>query len=244
MPNLRTHAKLFEQYGGSLTEYISVEQTAKSVGSIGRLTSGADQSYVRLSPDWLRPFHERESHHVVLTFVDIAGFSKATRDEDPDQIAEKLDKFYAVVIPALYRNGGVVEKVIGDGIIGLFGYPFIPDELGDLIFRARRFGIQTLEELNRVGVHAKVALHDGVVMYYSPLPDEYLDYTVIGEPLTELFRLETVAREGAICVFDHESGSYTRHVAATPHGRVGRSEPENVGLQGLGLRRVLYIQVT
>lgn len=112
--------------------------------------------------------------------------------------------------------------------------------LGDLIQQARSFGEDVLVQLRDSGIPAKMALHDGEVMYYSPQQSGYLDYTIVGEPLTELFRLESVAEPNAICVY--EDSNYTQYVGVTNTGRgMVRRRAKTEELQGLGKRNMVHV---
>ena len=44
-----------------------------------------------------------------------------------EQIHDFLEKYYGHAIPTIYGGNGEIEKLIGDGIIAVFGAPFFPD---------------------------------------------------------------------------------------------------------------------
>lgn len=240
MPNLVQNTRLMKQYG-----FLPEEQLEKLEKSLGMLVTAADQSHIELNPDWVAPFINREQHHVVLAFLDLTQFSTRTHEQEAGLIAQQLDRYYEIAVPLIYKHGGMIEKIVGDGIIALFGNPFLQGDVQELILAARSFGGEVLLALESEGMVAKMALHDGEVMYFTPLSPYYMDYTVVGEPLTELFRLEGIAKSGRICVYDTPHGRYPNFINSVQDGRrrrFERSAPETVSLQGLGKRKVLYIR--
>lgn len=241
--NLKQSTELIARHGKLPEPKLFQRGVSKSVGSIGSLTTDADQLAIILNQQLLKPFLEREVYQVVLVFVDVVDFSKDTLGDSSREIARKLDDYYSIVVPSLYRHNGVIEKIIGDGIIGIFGQPFLDKDLGDLIRGARDFGKEVLAQLRDSGIPAKMALHNGEVMFYSPQQSEYRDYTIVGEPLTELFRLESVAEPNAICVY--EDSGYVEYISVGKSGGDGmyrgKAKPEQ--LQGLGQRNIIHVYI-
>lgn len=238
MPNLLVHQLMQEQYDRSRS--ISLAQLNKSIGTI--LANGMDQSAMTINSVWRAAFEKREKHHVVLTFLDLSNFSSRTRDMKADQIATKLDEFYEIAVPLIYKYHGVIEKIIGDGIISIFGPPFCREDLTTLVNEARNFSYAVLRNLDDCGIKAKLALHDGEIMYYSPIANYYVDYTAVGEPLTELFRLEAVAKSGYLCVYS--DANYLKLVQAGAGGTKFKRYPKKLkNLQGIGSRHITYLSL-
>lgn len=213
MPNLRENDKLLSKYGAGR----KVGYTQKSLGTVA-VTDSFDYQRVYLNPDFAREFDQRQKYEVVLTFIDITGFSKQTKDMSADEIAEVLDVYYTNVIPLIYKYDGVVEKIIGDGIIAIFGEPFIQNEnLFYYLRRAENFCREAILTLKDLEINSKCALHHGEVMYYSTIgvSDDYLDLTIIGEPITELFRLESVSQDG--CLNYYSDTVYRQMVQSDVH---------------------------
>jgi len=240
MPNVWLNMRLKEQYG--ITTNTDLETVTKSLSTF--LPNSVDLSTAGLRPHIARLFESRRKRHVVLAFLDLCDFSGTTRDAEAKSIADKLDRYYAIAVPLIYQHGGVVEKIIGDGIIVLFDdLDDSRDYLSNVYRSGRAFARDVLLALAKADFGAKVALHDGPIIYYSPVLEEYLDLTVVGEPLTELFRLESVALPNTVCVYDADHGRYrevfgpARSSSKKPLFFRGDARP--VKLQGLGKRMVL-----
>jgi adenylate cyclase len=61
---------------------------------------------------------------VGVMFVDFRSFTAAARSRSPQDVVDRLDGAFAVLIEILDRHGGIVNKFLGDGFLALFGAPF------------------------------------------------------------------------------------------------------------------------
>jgi len=131
----------------------------------------------------------------VLLFIDITSFSTKISGWSTEKLSKYLDEYYAKVIPIIYQNKGEVEKIVGDGIICIFAEPFCEKE--DILLNANQTAMEIINTLKGTDKEVKIALHNGNIMYYKNKTD-YFEYTNIGKPLTELWRLESIAENNAI----------------------------------------------
>jgi len=53
---------------------------------------------------------------VAVMFVDFRGFTAAARSRAPQEVVDRLDQAFAVLVDILDRHGGIVNKFLGDGI--------------------------------------------------------------------------------------------------------------------------------
>lgn len=186
-------------------------------------------------------FEEQQNANVVLLFIDITNFSEKCKSLTNSQLSAFLDKYYDVVIPRIYAQGGEIEKIIGDGIICIFGEPFLKDSKSDLFKKADQAAKDIIMDLKGTDKEVKIAIHDGTIMYYKNKTLNYPEYTMIGKPLTELFRLESVANNNAInftsiSSYDNmdisKDGIY-RMTGANVHSAWRKSERISVQLKGV-----------
>jgi len=210
MPNLKQLSRLKELHKNThesltkadidlLLESFSPERISKGFENSLRTKSFSfPESDIQ---HYVNYFLERKKAEVVLLFIDITSFSQKFTTKTTDEIVRYLDTYYRYVIPAINKHGGEIEKIIGDGIICVFGEPFLrkgKNELHTLANKCSREIVSTLKDTN---YEVKIALHFGEVMYYQNPTDEYYEYTMIGSALTELFRLEGVSAGNSINYF-------------------------------------------
>ena len=204
MPNLRSIVSLHEAVGHELRPHL------KDVKRY-LLNSSASNDHERIEkgfnlhegfntesqPSILQYFQEKKKETVALVFFDIDNFSEYSSKLNTDEISEYLDTYYKRIMPIIYGHGGEIEKTIGDGIICVFGKPFLNVTAPWLLRQAEACSADAVKKLAAHNISIKAALHSGNIMYYSPMGD-FVEYTMIGQPLTELFRLEGVARARSI----------------------------------------------
>ncbi|HWT77336.1 MAG TPA: adenylate/guanylate cyclase domain-containing protein, partial [Candidatus Methylomirabilis sp.] len=70
-----------------------------------------------------RPRLASQRGEVTILCSDIRGFTKLSRDMEPDDVVEMLNDYYAQLIPVIFSHDGTVDKYIGDAILAVFGSP-------------------------------------------------------------------------------------------------------------------------
>ena len=145
-----------------------------------------------------KTFSERKKEEVVLLFIDITSFSTKFKNKSPNEVATFLDQYYDKVIPKIYYYNGEIEKIMGDGIICVFGKPFLDLGPADLHRKAEECAMKIITELKGTDFESKIAFHYGEIMYYQNKTQEYYEYTMIGNSITELFRLESISHPNSI----------------------------------------------
>lgn len=198
MPNLQQIQSLREKYTANNNIYLSdikllAESFNRSTFEIKSLfvNNGKNQNLVNF-------FESQQSADVVLLFIDITNFSTKCRTLTNNQLSNYLDAYYDRVISTIYYHGGEIEKIIGDGIICLFGQPFLNDSKNELFKKADACAKDIIVDLKGTDKEVKIAIHDGTIMYYKNKTENYPEYTMIGKPLTELFRLESISESNSV----------------------------------------------
>jgi class 3 adenylate cyclase len=179
---------------------------------------------------------------VALLFIDITSFSKTIAKFNNDQVKTFLDDYYARIIPLIYKHGGEIEKLMGDGIICLFGRPFLDMDNPFYVYRAEECAEEVIKEFYGTNKNVKVAIHQGTVNYYKVPGEHYGEYTIIGQPITDLYRLESVSKPNAInfystSSYDKLGWKYSRFNTSV----ITLGEFEVNSLQGVDYRNVKYM---
>jgi len=189
--------KEFNLMTGKLAERVNLLQTLEKMLS-KELAAAAARDGLRLGGE--------EAECSVL-FTDFANFSGTTESMRATEIVGTLNAYFSVLIPIIKRNGGFVDKYIGDAIVAFFGAP-IP--LADHADRAVRCAVElqravrTLNEERRAqGLPVflmRVGVNSGEVVVGAIGCDEKLEYTSIGETTTLAQRMETACTVGEVCI--------------------------------------------
>jgi len=139
-----------------------------------------------------------DSRRVAVMFVDIRGFTAAASIRTPQQVVERLDTAFAILVDIVDRNGGIVNKFLGDGFLALFGAPFDDPHAAERAVTAAREMLVAIEEQNagsnwplRIGI----GLHLGDVVAGNVGSPRRKEYTVIGDTVNLASRIETLNKE-------------------------------------------------
>lgn len=140
---------------------------------------------------------------VTVLFTDIRNFTGLSESNPPDEMLKMLNGYLETMTAVIKRNGGVVDKFIGDAVMAVF----YPDENSDDEIRAVTCAIQMTEELwhfnharetgGRFKIQIGVGINTGkVIAGMIGSSSGRLDYTVIGDTVNLASRLEGLSRDG------------------------------------------------
>jgi adenylate cyclase len=156
---------------------------------------------------------------VAVLFVDIRGFTPLSEALPPPRVVELLNRCLTLTADCVMRNGGTLDKFIGDATMAFWGAP-LPQE--DCVFKAVkaatdiRSGAKALErELFDVcgkAIGFGVGVHCGPAVVGNIGTAARMDYTAVGDTVNTAARLESNAPLGEIFV--------SRAVADALQGRV------------------------
>ena len=173
----------------------SIIQKALNVTGPEMLKEGMSAPHVfEKYPHLSDEFNKGIQAESLLLMIDLSPFSSLVANWPPEQIICFLEKYYHIVVGRVSDKGGVVEKYIGDAVIAAFGRPFdettSPEHLRRIINLSRSL-IKEVELEFEGEVTAKCAIAYGICHYGYVGPSIHSELTIIGTPLTELFRLES-----------------------------------------------------
>jgi len=136
--------------------------------------------------------------HVAVMFVDFRSFTAGARVRTPQQVVDRLDGAFAVLVGILDRHGGIVNKFLGDGLLALFGAPIeTPNAAREAVAAAREM-LAAMEEVNQAGewpLRIGIGVHFGEVIAGNIGSPRRKEYTVIGDAVNFAARLESLNKE-------------------------------------------------
>jgi class 3 adenylate cyclase len=102
----------------------------------------------------------------------------------------------------VFKYGGIVDKYLGDGFLALFGAPASStrdaDNAVEAALKMQEIVIEFLdfwgEETPSVPLEIGISIHTGEVVVGNIGFDRKMDYTVIGDTVNEVFRLQQVTK--------------------------------------------------
>lgn len=150
---------------------------------------------------------------VTLMNIDIRNFSLLTTEIGPHKSVSLLNSFFSVMGEIVFKHQGIVDKYLGDGFLALFGAPVSSAMDADNAIAAAlemQSAIKTLNEENVKGILNKplrmgISLYTGEVVVGNIGFEMKMDYTVIGDPVNKVFRLQELTKSSPDCIVISES---------------------------------------
>lgn len=149
---------------------------------------------------------ETEEREVTVVFADIAGFTRIAEKLSARDVTAMLNTLFGGLTDEVFREGGTLDKFIGDAVMAFFGAPLAQPDHALRAVRAARGMLARLEEFNaprpleqRLGL--RIGINTGPVIVGDVGAEQRRDYTVIGDTVNVASRLESsVARLGQIVI--------------------------------------------
>jgi class 3 adenylate cyclase len=184
---------------------------------------------------------ENERKQVTVLFADIKGSTELIADQDPEEASKILDAVLQQMIESVHRFEGTVSRVIGDGIMALFGAPLALEDhavrgcYAALLIqeKIKRYSEQTRHTAG-LSIQVRIGLNSGEVIMRSILSDLHMDYTAVGQTTHLAARMEQIAAPGSILV--------TRNVVNLSKGYIDVNPLGPMPVKGLR-RRVEVFEV-
>ena len=137
--------------------------------------------------------------HVLASvmFSDIRGFTALVERQSPDETIELLNTYYTLMFEAITSHGGVVNQMVGDGLMAIFGAPL---PLADHSAAAVRAALEMMELIGLFnaerGAAGKPPITIGIGIATGEMVAGYTGtqqratYTCIGDTVNLAARLE------------------------------------------------------
>ncbi len=135
--------------------------------------------------------------HGSAMFSDIRDFTSLAESQDPEETIELLNAYYTLMFEAIGAHGGVVNLMMGDGLMAIFGAPL---PLADPPLSAVRaaMDMQEMVELfnmervavNKPTIRIGIGIATGVMVAGYAGTNERATYTCIGDTVNLAARLE------------------------------------------------------
>ncbi|HEX4903296.1 MAG TPA: adenylate/guanylate cyclase domain-containing protein [Acidimicrobiales bacterium] len=136
-----------------------------------------------------------------VLFADLVGFTALAETLDPEQVKALVDRCFARLADDIEAFGGRVDKVVGDGIVALFGAPVAHEDDAE---RAVRAGLRMQETIAGMaaevghGVQMRVGVNTGEVLVGAVRAGR--EYTAMGDVVNTASRLQEAAEPGTVLV--------------------------------------------
>jgi adenylate cyclase len=133
-----------------------------------------------------------------LLFADVRGSTELAEQLTATEFRSLMERFFAVATDVLVDQDAVVDKYVGDEVIGLF-VPVLTGELhASRAIAAGRELLRSTADWLPVGA----GVNTGIAFVGAVGPDESAEFTAMGDPVNVAARLASAAGAGELLVTD------------------------------------------
>jgi class 3 adenylate cyclase len=132
-----------------------------------------------------------------VLFADIRSYTSYAEKEDPTEIIELLNSYFALMFDAITGNHGTVNQMVGDGLMAIFGTPIARDDHREESVRAALEMISLLHEfnqqqaqLNKTQIQIGIGVATGRMIAGYTGTENRATYTCIGDTVNLAKRIE------------------------------------------------------
>ena len=148
-----------------------------------------------------------EAREITLMMSDLRGFTALTSNMSPEQVIAFLNRYLARMVEILLDHTGVIDEIIGDGILAFFG---APEPLEDHPARAVACALKmqaAMEEINELNeadglahLEMGVAVHTGTVVVGNIGSEKRSKYGAVGSDVNFTGRVESFTVGGQVLI--------------------------------------------
>ena len=147
-----------------------------------------------------------------VMFSDIRGFTSLVESQSPEETIELLNTYYTLMFDAISGHGGVVNQMVGDGLMAIFGAPLpLPEHCARAVEAAQEMieliGMFNQERLAtgkaEIQIGIGIATGDMVAGYTGT--QQRATYTCIGDTVNLAARLEAHTKEAKRAILIDEA---------------------------------------
>lgn len=178
---------------------------------------------------------EPVERRVTILLADLRGFTALSAAHPPVTVITVLNHCLSRMSDVVFRHRGAIDKFMGDSLLVLFGAPVQCD---DDVVRALACAIEmqlAIRELNALHrqtglpeLHLGIGINTGCVMAGRFGGDAYSEYTVIGNEVNLVSRIEAFSLRGQVLISESTYQACANEVVVTESMEVhvkGKSDP-------------------
>lgn len=137
-----------------------------------------------------------------VLFSDVRSFTTLTEELGAQGTVALLNEYFTIMVECIQREGGMLDKFIGDAIMAVFGTPLANPDDPDRAVRAaismmRELGVYNKERtsVGKKPIDIGIGLNTDQVVSGNIGSPKRMDYTVIGDGVNLAARLESACKQ-------------------------------------------------
>ena len=140
-------------------------------------------------------------HTVTILFADIRNFTTYSEENTPEDVIDFLNAYFNDMISVIFKYNGTLDKIIGDGMMAIFGAPFPSERDAENAVNTAldmQKKLRTFNEIREISgqkrIQIGIGIHTGEVILGNIGTYQRFDFTVIGDAVNTASRLEGLTK--------------------------------------------------
>ena len=173
-------------------------------------------------------------------FCDIRSFTTIAEAREPAETIELLNDYYTLMMDAIGGEGGIVNQMVGDGLMAIFGAPLPREDHRQRAVLAARQMAELIRLFNeeqaargKLQIQIGIGIASGQVVAGYTGTQHRATYTCVGDTVNVAARLEshTKVMDRPILIDEQTRRGLDDLISVEPQGELlvkGKAEPVNV----------------
>jgi adenylate cyclase len=181
-----------------------------------RILTGLDRGELNL---------DGEEQEITVAFADIRGFTEITRSTEARDLVKVINKYLAVIIQAVDKNQGVINKFNGDGVMAIWNAPTACKHHALLAIKAAMEAQNGIKELQQkepslLKMNFGIGISTGIAVCGNLGCKDRLEYSAIGTTVNAASRITSIAPGCTVLINDDTYQMVKDHVEVKSLGEM------------------------
>jgi len=172
-----------------------------------------------------------EEREISVVFADVRGFTGFSEQLEPEELMAIINRYLEVASDAIHLYEGIIDKYMGDAVVGLYNTQLNPQE-DDHALRAIRaamsmvYDVKALHDLMPPGARLwyGIGIDTGLAVLGNVGSEERKEFTALGYPVAHAKQLQEAAERGEIIISEATYQRVRDRIDVEPVQRPFRSD--------------------
>lgn len=140
---------------------------------------------------------------VTVLFTDLENFTSIAECTEPEKLITILNQYHTMVVEAIQKYSGTIDKFIGDSVMALYNTPLPQEDHAERAVRTALEIFELLPEFHKnfeplYRMQINIGIHTGLAVIGNIGAPAIMDFTALGDTVNLAARLQQMGGGGQI----------------------------------------------